>query len=181
MHTCLVVLLAARLTHTALPHLVLIPPSLPLPPHLLAIRDRTSFPAPRHTLPPPQNPPPQACCRQAPHNTLPHLTAPTGLLVPTLLEGVGQLDVYGPVDLKLSRGIAIALLILYLLYIYFQACAVSSDGRGCEGMCGGARGHVQLTVACASHLPSHLPFTHLYFPHLLFTPAPAAVHARALV
>jgi len=43
-----------------------------------------------------------------------------GLLVPTLLEGVGQLDVYGPVDLKLSRGIAIALLILYLLYIYFQ-------------------------------------------------------------
>ena len=43
-----------------------------------------------------------------------------GLMVPTLLEGVGALQVYGDVDLSISRGISIVLLILYVLYCYFQ-------------------------------------------------------------
>ncbi|KAL1524955.1 hypothetical protein AB1Y20_019831 [Prymnesium parvum] len=43
-----------------------------------------------------------------------------GLLVPTLLDGVGQLQRHDATDLQLSRGISIGLFILYILYIYFQ-------------------------------------------------------------
>ena len=43
-----------------------------------------------------------------------------GLLVPALLQQVGQIGVMDDVDLTLSRGISLALLVLYLLYIYFQ-------------------------------------------------------------
>jgi len=43
-----------------------------------------------------------------------------GLVVPTMMESVGQLSVHGTVDLLLSRTISCALLVLYLFYVYFQ-------------------------------------------------------------
>jgi Ca2+:H+ antiporter len=43
-----------------------------------------------------------------------------GLVVPTLMQSVGQLEVHSDVDLKLSRAISVALLILYIMYVYFQ-------------------------------------------------------------
>ena len=36
------------------------------------------------------------------------------------MKSVGQLPEGGPVDLQLSRSISIALLVLYVLYVYFQ-------------------------------------------------------------
>lgn len=43
-----------------------------------------------------------------------------GLVVPTAMESTGQFAVHGEVDLILSRGISISLLVLYVLYVYFQ-------------------------------------------------------------
>ena len=44
-------------------------------------------------------------------------------------------------------------------------------GVACERMCGVARGHVQVTVACASHLlftsTLHIPVLPTYYSHLL--------------
>lgn len=48
----------------------------------------------------------------------------TGLLVPTLLHGVGQLKRNDVGDLELSRGISSVLLILYFLYIRFQVWSI---------------------------------------------------------
>ena len=65
-----------------------------------------------------------------------------GLMVPTLLEGVGQLEVYGKVDLHLSRGISCVLLVLYMLYCVFQLGthrALFEDGAG-DAESGGAAG-----------------------------------------
>ena len=58
-----------------------------------------------------------------------------GLIVPTLMNGVGQLPVGGVIDLELSRSISGALLVLYVLYVYFQLFThrkVFEDPRGGE-------------------------------------------------
>ena len=44
-----------------------------------------------------------------------------GLVVPTAMESTGQFAEHSPNDLTLARGISIVLLILYVLYVYFQA------------------------------------------------------------
>jgi len=43
-----------------------------------------------------------------------------GLMVPTAMEGVGAMELGSSVDLVLSRGISCCLLLLYVLYCYFQ-------------------------------------------------------------
>jgi len=46
--------------------------------------------------------------------------AVTGLMVPTLLQCTGQLEIFGETDLTLARGISCVLLVLYILYCIFQ-------------------------------------------------------------
>ena len=50
-----------------------------------------------------------------------------GLMVPTLLFSVGQLKKGDATDLSLSRGLAVALLLLYFLYLYFQLVTHRDD------------------------------------------------------
>ena len=53
------------------------------------------------------------------NTTLLHISI-LALVVPALMKSVGQLPEGGVVDLELSRSISLALLVLYVLYVYFQ-------------------------------------------------------------